>query len=298
MSRVSITLATAAALAITVIAYMTFYTINPMEQVIVLQFGAPRAVETEPGLHAKIPWVQTVAYVDKRLLGVEVPSEEVVSQDKKAFVVAAFARWRISDPIRYNRKSPSLDIATHSLTTILDASVRRVLGGQSFAAVLSGERERLMRDIRDDMNAQTMDFGIEIVDVGIRHLDLEDSDAVFTRMREERERAASELHAEGAEVSQLIRARAEREATVIRAEATREADVLRGEGDAEKTRILGEAFGQDPEFAAFYRSMQAYQEALPSTNTTVVLSPSSEFFRYFMQSQGGTAHAAGHERKH
>jgi membrane protease subunit HflC len=293
MSRVSISVAAVAALTAILVAYLTFYTINPMEQVIVLQFGAPRAVETEPGLHAKIPWVQTVAYVDKRLLNVEVPSEEVVSQDKKPFRVAAFARWRISDPIRYNSKAPSTD-----LTTILDASVRRVLGGQNFAAVLSDQRERLLRDIRDDMNAQTKDFGIEIVDVGIRHLDLEDSDAIFTRMREERQRVASELRAEGAEISQLIRARAEREATVIRAEATREADIRRGEGDAEKTRILGEAFGQDPEFAAFYRSMQAYQDALPSTNTTVVLSPNNEFFRYFTQSQGGPAHGAGHERKH
>jgi modulator of FtsH protease HflC len=285
MSRVSIALGIAAALIVVSIAYLSFYTVNPTEQVIVLEFGAPRAVETEPGLHAKIPWVQTVAYIDKRILNVEVPSAVVLSQDNQTYRVDAYARWRISDPIRFNGKSPSRDI----LTAILDASVRRVLGGQSFAAVLSGDRGRLTREIRDDMNRETADFGIEIVDVGIRRLEPENSDAVFNRMQEERNRAANELRAEGAEVAERIRARADSEATVALAQATREADVLRGEGDAEKTRILGEAYGQDPEFAAFYRSMLAYQQALPGSNTTVVLSPNSEFFRYFVQSQAGAA---------
>lgn len=271
-----------------VVVYMSFYTINPTEQVIVLQFGAPLNVETEPGPHAKIPWVQTVAYIDKRLLSVEAPAEEVIAEDKKRLVVDAFARWRIVDPIRFYQRTPSKDIATERLTTILSSNVRRVLGAHSFSAVLSEKRAQLMRDIRDNMNQETKEFGIDIVDVRIRHADLpqQNSEAIYKRMEQERKREANEFRAEGSEIAQRIRARAEREVTVLTAEATREAEILRGEGDAEKTRILAEAYGQDPDFFDFYRSMQAYQDALPGNDTSIVLSPHSEFFRYFLQTQG------------
>jgi modulator of FtsH protease HflC len=297
-SRLSLVITAAIALVIVVVAYTTFYTVNPTEQVIVLQFGAPLAVETEPGLHAKIPWLQTVAYIDKRLLSVEVPAEEVTTQDRKPLHVDAFARWRISDPIRFNQRSSSKEIAGQRLTTILDSNVRRVLGAESFADVLSDKREQMMRDIRDNMNAEAQDFGITVVDVRLRRVDLPqtNSDAVYARMQEELKREANELNSEGSEVAQRIRARAEREVTVIKAEATREADILLGEGDAEKARILGDAYGQDPDFFAFYRSMQAYQDALSSSNTTLVLSPNSEFFRYFLQPQGsGSVSARPHK---
>lgn len=280
-----------------VVAYMSFYTINPTEQVIVLQFGAPQSVETEPGPHAKIPWVQTVAYIDKRLLNVEAPSEEVIAEDKKRLVVDAFARWRIVDPIRFYQRTASKDIAVERLTIILSSNVRRVLGAHSFAAVLSEKRAQLMRDIRDNMNQETKEFGIDIVDVRIRRADLpqQNSEAIYKRMEQERKREANEFRAEGSEIAQRIRARAEREVTVLTAEATREAEILRGEGDAEKTRILAEAYGQDPDFFDFYRSMQAYQDALPGSDTSIVLSPHSEFFRYFLQSQGSTVPLRTHK---
>lgn len=288
----------AVAAAATLVA-LSFYTVNPTEQAIVLQFGAPLAVETKPGPHLKLPFVQTVEYIDKRLLNVEAPAEEVTAQDRKRLVVDAFARWRIAQPVRFYRRAISKDIAIQRLSTILSSSVQRVLGSHNFSDVLSDRRSVLMGDIRDDMNRETREFGVEIVDVRIRHADLPptNSDAIFQRMVQERKREATEFRAEGAEIAQSIKARAEREVTVITAEATREADILRGEGDAEKTRILGDAYGQDPDFFAFYRSMQAYQEALPGNNTSVVLSPNSEFFRFFLQSGGVAPRAAAKPRK-
>jgi membrane protease subunit HflC len=288
MNRTVLALAAVAIALLAVLALSTFYTINPTEQVIVLQFGAPVAIETGPGLHTKIPYVQTVEYIDKRLLRVEASSEEVIAQDKKRLVVDAFARWRIVDPVRFYQRAHDKETAIERLTSILSSSVRDELGAQNFSAVLSEKRAQMMRDIRDSMNLEAREFGIQIVDVRIRHADLPqpNSEAIFLRMQQERKREANEFRAEGSEISQRIRARAEREVTVLTAEATREADILRGEGDAEKTRILGDAFGQDPDFFAFYRSMQAYQDALPGSNTSVVLSPDSEFFRYFLQTQG------------
>jgi membrane protease subunit HflC len=297
MNRLSLALSVIAGLVLVAIVYLSVYTITPTEQAILLQWGAPRAVETEPGLHVKIPWVQTVAVIDKRLLNVEVPSAEVLSQDGKHLIIDAYAYWRIADPIRFNESAKSKEIAGQRLIAILDSNLRRVLGAGSMADVLSGKREQLMRDVRADMNQETKEFGIEIVDVGLRHVDLpqESSDAVFARMQQERERKATQFRAEGSEIAERIRARADREVTVIKAEATREADILQGEGDAEKTRILGDAYSQDPEFSAFYRSMQAYLEALPASTTTAVLSPNSEFFRYFREAPGAGPRAA---RKH
>ncbi len=266
-----------------VFAISFFYTVKQTEQAILLQFNAPRQIVTEPGLHTKIPWVQSVVYVDKRLLNLEAPSEEVIAQDKKRLVVDAFARWRILDPLRFYQSLYDLDTAQIRLTSILSSNVRRVLGSQNFAAVLSARRAELMRDIRDNMNQEAKNFGIKIVDVRIRHADLpaENSKAIYDRMTQERRREANEYRAEGSEISQRVRARAEREVTILVAEATRESSILRGEGDAQKTKILANAFGQDADFFAFYRSMQAYQDALPGNTTTLVTSPNSDFFRYF-----------------
>ncbi len=299
MNRFKVGIVAFAVVLVAVLMFLTFYAVNPTEQAIVLQFGAPIAVETEPGLHAKIPWVQTVAYIDKRLLNVDVQNQDVSSRDGKHLTIDAFARWRISDPIRFNKRSPSKTVATQHLATILASDVRRVLGTQSFSAILSDDRARLMREVREDMNEETRELGIDVVDVRIRHADLNSSSSeeVFKRMKQELARQASEYRAEGSEISQSIKARADREATVITAEATREADILRGEGDAQKTKILADAYGQDPDFFAFYRSMQAYQDALPSGNTTIVLSPNGEFFRYFLQTQGLAAHPAAKARK-
>ena len=278
-SRIAVLVAAAV---VVVVAFLSFFTLNPTQQALVVQFGAPQAVVTEPGLHGKLPW-QSVHIFDKRLLTLDAPSEEVIAQDKKRLVVDAFARWRIVDPLRFYQTLLDQNTALVRLTPILSSNVRRVLGSQSFAAMLSGKRGQLMRDIRNNMNKDTATFGLTVVDVRIRHADLPaaNSLAIYQRMQKERQREANEYRAEGDEASQTIRARAEREVTVIVAEATRDAEVLRGEGDAEKTRVLGEAYGRDADFFGFYRAMRAYETSLGGDSTTVVVSPSSEFFKYF-----------------
>jgi membrane protease subunit HflC len=293
MTRNVLAVSGAAVLVLALLAYLSLYTVNPTQQVLVLQFEAPREIVTEPGLHAIIPFAQNVEYIDKRLLNLEAPQDEVITQDKKRIVVDAFARWRIVDPLRFYQKLTDSTHAEIRLSPMLDWDLRRVLGSQTLATLLSHQRADLMQSIRDDMNAETRGLGVQIADVRIRHADLpsQNSDAIFKRMQQERLREANEFRAEGDEISQRIKARADREVTVLTAEATRESQILRGEGEAEKTKILGEAYGQDADFFAFYRSMRAYQDALPGNNTTVVLSPSSEFFRYFVQS-GGQAPAS------
>jgi membrane protease subunit HflC len=273
------------------------YTIYPTDQVLLTELGAPKAVITEPGLHFKIPFYQYANFMPRQLLNLEAPSEEVIAADKKRLVVDAFARWRIFDPLKFYQSVPNGDpeLAETLLGPILSSSIRGVLGSQNFAAMLSLKRSQLMLDIRDNMNQEARAFGVVVVDVRIRRADLPqaNSEAIYNRMKKEREREASEYRAEGDETGQRVRARAEREQTVLIAEATRESEILRGQGDAEKTRILAEAFGQDPDFFAFYRSMQAYQDALKGENTTLVLSPSSEFFKYF----GGSGGAGGVKKR-
>ena len=289
MNRIPIVVTGVVVAVVILFAMSCFYTIDQTEQAVLLQFDAPRQIVTDPGLHVKIPWVQRVEYIDKRLLNLDAPPEEVIAQDKKRMVVDAFARWRIVDPLRFYQTLINKDIALTRLAPILSSDVRQVLGSQNFAVVLSGERAQLMRNIRDRMNKESEDFGIEIADVRIRHADLppQNSAAIYSRMQQERKREANEFRAEGSEIYQRIKARAEREVTVITADATRESEILRGQGDAQKTKILGDAYGQDADFFAFYRSMQAYQDSLGGSSTTMVLSPSSEFFRYFGQSPSG-----------
>jgi membrane protease subunit HflC len=293
MTRSVLIVASLTALLVLVLAYASFYTVNPREQVLVLQFGAPKQVVSEPGLHVKLPFLQTAEYIDKRLLKVEAPAEEVITQDKKRIVVDAFARFRIVDPLRFYETLVDQNGAQSRLLQALSSDLRRVLGSQTFTTMLSSARADLMHDIRDDMNQDSGKLGIQIVDVRIRHADLplQNSEAVYKRMQQERKREANEFRAEGEEISQRIKARADREQTVLTAEASRESQILRGEGEAEKTKILGDAFGRDPDFFAFYRSMQAYQDALPGNNTSIVLSPNSEFFHYFSQAGGQSAAA-------
>lgn len=266
-----------------IVGLSSLYTVNMTQQALLLQFGKPVAVISEPGLHTKLPFVQDVIYIPKRLLNLDAPPEEVIASDKKRMVVDAFARYRVVNPLRFYQSLTDESTAVLRLTPILSSNVRRVLGSQSFAAVLSAKRAVLMHDITTNMNQDASDFGVKIVDVRIRRADLptQNSEAIYKRMQKEREREASEFRAEGQETEQRIKARADREVTVLVAEATRESEILRGQGDAEKTRILGDAFGQDQEFFSFYRSMQAYTDAFPGDNTNLVLSPDSEFFRYF-----------------
>ena len=260
------------------------YTIKQTEQALILQFGQPQGVVSEPGLHFKLPW-QSVEFMEMRLLNLDAPKEEVIAQDKKRLVVDAFARWRITDPLRFYQSLTDENVARTRLVPILSSNIRRVLGSRSFAAMLSGERAKLMNIIRDNVNKEAKDLGIVVVDVRIRRADLpsQNSLAIYNRMKQERLREANEFRAEGEEVSQTVRATAEREVTILVAEATQKSEILRGEGDAEKTRVLGDAYGRDAKFFAFYRSMQAYEEALRGDNTTVLLSPDSEFLRDFQR---------------
>lgn len=264
------------------------YTVHQTELALVIQFGNPRAAVTEPGLHMKMPWpIQNVHKLDKRVLNLDLPEEEVIAQDLKRLVVDAYARFQITDPLRFYQTLTNTDIARTRLQPILGSNVRRILGSQTFAAVLSGQRAELMLAIRDGMNAETANFGINVLDVRIRRADLpaENSAAIYSRMQQERVREASEFRAQGEQISQEIRSRADRDVTVLRAEATRQSEIVRGEGDAQKNRIFAEAFGADPDFFAFYRSMRAYEGALGGDNTTIVLSPDSDFFRYFDSAQ-------------
>ena len=274
----------AAAVAAALLVLTSLYSVHQTQQALVLQFGEPRAVVTDPGLHFKLPW-QSVEYLDRRVLNLDLPEEEVIAQDRKRLVVDAYARWQIIDALRFYQALQSQAVAAVRLQPILGSNVRRILGEQTFATVLSGRRAELMHAIRDGVNAETRNFGINVLDVRIRRADLPaaNSAAIYSRMQQERVREANEFRAQGAQISQEIRSRADRDATVIRAEATRQSEITRGEGDAEKNRIFGAAFGRDPDFFAFYRSMKAYEAALGGSNTTVVLSPESEFFRYFQQ---------------
>ena len=295
MNRTTGFIAGLVVLVVAIIGLSSVYTVTMTEQALLLQFGAPKAIVTEPGLHVKLPFVQEVVYIPKQLLNLDAPPEEVIAADKKRMVVDAFARYRITNPLLFYQSLADQRTATLRLTPILSSNVRRVLGSQNFAVVLSAARATLMHDITANMNQDASGFGVRIVDVRIRRADLpeQNSEAIYKRMQKERERQAAEYRAEGAETEQRIKARADREVTVLLAEANRESEILRGQGDAEKTRILGDAYGKDPEFFSFYRSMQAYQEAFPGDNTTLVLSPDSDFFRYF----GGSGAAAGKGKK-
>ncbi len=265
------------------------FTVHQAKQVLVLQFGKPQRVITEPGLNFKIPFIQNIEVFDRRVLDFDVPPEEVIASDQKRLVVDSFARYRIVDPLKFFQSVGNEAVVRTRLAPIINAGVRRALGNVPLAQIVSGERVALMTAIRKIVNTETKDFGIEIVDVRIKRTDLpeENSQAIFRRMQTERERAAKELRAEGDEEGQKVRARADRDKVVLIAEARKKAQIIRGEGDGEAVRIFAEAFGKDVEFFAFYRSMEAYREALGSDDTTMVLSPDSEFFRFFGSLTGG-----------
>ena len=266
------------------------FKVNEYEQVILLQFGEPRKVvnsygDSEPGLYLKTPFVQNVEVFEKRILDYDAPAEEVILGDQKRLVVDSFIRYRITDPLLFFQTVGSEAIARNRLGAILNAATRQVLGTVELITVLSGERGQLMVFILDQVNRQSKDFGVDVIDVRIRRADLpdENSQAVYRRMQTEREREAKEYRAQGDEASQRIRSRADKERTILLANAKRESEILRGQGDALAVKIFADAFGQDEDFFSFYRSMQAYSVALGAEDTTLVLSPDSEFFRFFGQ---------------
>jgi membrane protease subunit HflC len=278
-----------------IIVFSSLFTVHQTQQALVLQFGEPKRIITQPGLGFKLPFVQNVLYYERRVLNLDPPTQRVLLADQKPLLVDAFARYRIYDPLRFYQTVRTETVADNRLGAIVNAAMRGVLGNQNLASILSEERSTIMQSIRDDVNTEARRFGIDIIDVRIRRSDLPDetSQAVYARMRSEREREAAEFRAQGSEQAQRIRAAADREATVIRAEAEREAEIQRGEGEARRTRLLSEAFGRDPDFFEFYRSMQAYDAAIGSDNSLLVIPPDNEFFRYFNQSRTGLGSEQG-----
>lgn len=276
---------------VAIVAFSSAFTVHQTKQALILRFGEARRVITTPGLHFKAPIMDTAELIERRVLPLDSPAQEVIAADQKRLVVDAFARYRITDPLRFYQSVTTPELANQRLGGILNSAVRRVLGDASFVAIVRDDRPDLMRRITEQVNNEATKFGINIVDVRIRRADLPEanSQAVYRRMQTERQREANDIRARGEEEAQRIRARADREARVIEAEARRESEVIRGEGDAERNRLYGEAYGRDPEFFNFYRSMEAYEQALKSEDTRLVLSPNSDFFRYFRDPTGGNA---------
>ena len=280
-------------LALIIVGYSSVFTVQQTEQALVVRFGAPVDVVTEPGLHFKAPFIDTVIPVDKRILDLENPAQEVIASDQKRLVVDAFARYRIKDALQFYQSVGTIQAANLQLTALLNSSLRRVLGEVTLIQVVRDEREALMARIRSQLDHEANGYGIQVVDVRIRRADLpeQNSQAVFQRMQTERQREAAEFRAQGAQKALEIRSNADREATVIVAEANSTGERVRGEGDGERNRLFAEAYGKDPEFFAFYRSMAAYENGLKSSDTRFLLRPDSDFFKFFGAASGKAAAA-------
>ncbi|MGE0252454.1 MAG: protease modulator HflC [Dongiaceae bacterium] len=263
-----------------------FFTISQAQQALVFQFGQMRREVNRPGLHVKTPFIQDVMYFDRRLLSLEPPETSVTLSDKLRIEVSAFARYRITDPLRFYTTSQSEVGLNARLGPTINTKLRNELAKVTLTDLLSSKRDDIMDAIHEAVRREGNNLGIDIIDVRIVRTELpgEVSQSTFARMRAERERQARELRAQGAEASAQIRAEAEKDRTLILAEAGRKSEILRGEGDAERTKILGAAYSKDPKFFEFYRSLQAYKSALGDGNTTFVISPDNDFFRHFQQS--------------
>jgi membrane protease subunit HflC len=275
---------------VAIVGYSSIFTVQQTEQALVVRLGRPVDVVSKPGLNFKAPFIDTVISIDKRILDLENPSQEVIASDQKRLVVDAFARYRIKDALRFYQSVGTIQAANLQLTTLLNAALRRVLGEVTFITVVRDERENLMAKIRTQLDREAEGYGIEVVDVRIRRADLPDanSQAVYERMKTERQREAAEFRAQGRQKAQEIRSKADREVTVIIADANSTAEQTRGAGDAERNRLFAEAYGKDPDFFAFYRSMSAYEQGLKSNDTRFLLRPDSEFFRFFGSASGKT----------
>lgn len=268
--------------------YLSLFTVNETQQAIVLEFGKPKRVIKDPGLNLKVPLIQNVDFFDKRILELDAPAQEAIASDRKRLVVDAFLRYRIEEPLLFFQTVRDERIARQRLSTILESALRRVLGESTFEAVVRDDREKLMAQITEQVNGESKGLGIGIIDVRIKRADLPEanSQAIYRRMQTERQREAAEIRAQGEEQARRIRADADRQVTVIKAEATRDAEKMRGEGDAERNNIFADAFGRDADFFGFYRSMQAYEAGLQGKDTRMLLSPNTEFFRYFNDPSG------------
>ena len=263
--------------------YQSLFIVQEINQAIGLQFGDPKKIITKPGLNFKLPFIQNVAYLDRRVLNLDTPPEEVIAADQKRLIVDAFARFRIVDPLKFYISVGNENVARSRLATIINSRIRGVLGTQNLATLLSIDRSKHMATIQNDVNIEAQNFGITIVDVRIKRADLPqaNSEAIFKRMQTEREREAKEFRAQGAEIAAKITSTADKEVTVILATANKQSEIMKGEGDGTRNRIFANAFGRDPEFFGFYRAMQSYEKALIGGDTSLILSPDSDFFKFF-----------------
>jgi modulator of FtsH protease HflC len=277
-----------------IFAMSSLFIVDQTEQALLLQLGKPIRVIRTPGLGVKEPFIQNVVIYDKRLLDFEPPPEEVIGADQKRLIVDTYARYRITDPLLFYQTVATEAVVRARLGALVSGSLRQVIGNVTLSALLSPERADIMRQIRDEVAAEAKSFGIDVVDVRIRHADLppQNSEAIYARMRSERQQQAALYRGEGAQAAKTVRANADRERTVILADAQRQAQEVRGAGDAQAIGIYAAAFGRDPQFFAFYRSMQAYRAALEGHNTSFVLTPQSNFFRFFNNLDGTAAASA------
>jgi membrane protease subunit HflC len=290
MSSRILGLAGGAAIVILFVIYTTLFTVHQTEIALVLQFGKPIRVIDHPGLQAKWPLVQNVVIYDRRILDLEPPPEEVIASDQKRLVVDTYARFKITDPLQFYQSAGTEVAVDTRLAATVSASLRRVIGNVELQAVISAQRANIMRQIRDDVNAQMKSFGIDVVDVRLRRADLPEGNtqAIYERMKAERQREAAQYRAQGAQQAQQIRADADRQRVEILADAQKQAQILRGQGDAESINIYADAYGKDVNFFSFYRSLDAYRNSLTGQGTTLVLSPDSDFFKYLESGSSGT----------
>jgi membrane protease subunit HflC len=265
------------------VAFFSIFIVKEINQAIVLQFGDPKRIISTPGINFKIPFIQNVVFLDKRILNLDAPPEEVIASDQKRLIVDAFARFQIVDPLKFYISVGNERVARSRLSTIINSRIRSVLGKQRLQTLLSADRTNQMALIQDGVNNEAEKFGIKIVDVRIKRADLPpaNSEAIYRRMQTEREREAKEFRARGAEMAITITSTADKEVTVILAEAEKKSQIMKGEGDGQRNKIFADAFGRDPEFFSFYRAMQAYEKALIGGETSLILSPDSEFFKFF-----------------
>jgi len=263
--------------------FFSIFVVKEINQAIVLQFGDPKKIITTPGLQYKIPFIQNVVFLDRRILSLDPAPEEVIASDQKRLIVDAFARFKIIDPLKFYISVGNERVARSRLATIINSRLRSVLGKQSLATLLSEDRTKQMAIIQEGVNNEAEKFGIEIIDVRIKRADLPqaNSEAIYRRMQTEREREAKEFRARGAEMAVTITSTADKEVTVILANAQKQSEIMKGEGDGTRNKIFADAFGQDPDFFAFYRAMQAYENALIGGETSLILSPEGEFFKFF-----------------
>ena len=276
-----------------IVLYSSAFIVHQNEQALVLRFGNPQQVITTPGLKWKVPFIDTVEKFDKRILDIDTTEQEVTASDQQRLIVDAYARYRITDQLKFYQNVRYEDRVREVVGPLIESEIRRVLGSATLQEVVKDKREALMKQIANQVNKEGQEYGLEVVDVRIKRADLpkENLVKVYDRMRADRVREATELRAQGEAQSNRVRANADKDVTIIKADATQKSDQIRGDGEAERSKIFADAFGRDPDFFRFYRSMQAYKAAIKPEDTRMLLSPDSQFFRYFQDPNGGVTPA-------